>query len=170
MPAHIHAENMLLYYEDALETETPWDRWEFQVPHEQAWHQLSGEHPEWSPSIKYRRKRVALCQIKGEDVFPGDKLWHIDKGWLTVESAYAGSLVCCTAAGMKYRPSHTYLSWDKPPRTQAAYQWAFETSDGKFCTTSYFYTSEAEFRDHASSLGPNVPVIRLDHTKIEVPV
>lgn len=60
MTAHKHAENgnMRLYYEDALESETPWDRWEWKRSGKyssQDWANLN-ESPRWASSHQYRRK------------------------------------------------------------------------------------------------------------------
>jgi len=58
MPAHIHAENVKLYAEDAAETDKPWERWEAKhtmCARDVKYATLVG-HPEWSKSILYRRK------------------------------------------------------------------------------------------------------------------
>lgn len=55
MTAHIHAENMRLYAEDALETETPWERWEFKFGCDGDWLPVT-EHPVWDTRSEYRRK------------------------------------------------------------------------------------------------------------------
>lgn len=49
---HKHAELMKLYAEDAMETETPWERWEIKVLDE--WRLLDWS-PNWGPSEEYRR-------------------------------------------------------------------------------------------------------------------
>jgi len=54
MPAHVHAENMRLYAEDALETSEPWKRWEWYL-RGVGWIQLASQ-PEWEDDISYRRK------------------------------------------------------------------------------------------------------------------
>ena len=50
---HPHAENMLAYAEDALETEIPWSRWQIRVSNN--WFNLN-YHPEWHSLTEYRRK------------------------------------------------------------------------------------------------------------------
>ena len=55
---HVHAELMKLYAEDAAETETPWERWEFcEIGQEgwSGWHTCTGG-PGWAAGYKYRRK------------------------------------------------------------------------------------------------------------------
>lgn len=52
MPKHPHAELMLEYAKDAMETDKPWERWEF---NNGAWNCLF-KHPSWAEEIEYRRK------------------------------------------------------------------------------------------------------------------
>lgn len=54
MPAHVHAENMRLYYDDALETEEPWLRWEFRCKGMKNYEQLQGAAL-WEQDGEYRR-------------------------------------------------------------------------------------------------------------------
>ena len=54
MTAHKHAALMLQYAEDATKTDTPWERWEFEVE-SGVWCNLS-EHPAWLKNKNYRRK------------------------------------------------------------------------------------------------------------------
>ena len=57
MAAHIHAENMKLYAQDAAETETPWDRWEWRPIRASVTEWVSGTASlTWSPENEYRRK------------------------------------------------------------------------------------------------------------------
>lgn len=49
---HPHAENMVLYAKDALETDKPWDRWEY---HFHGWRPCVA-HPNWDDNTLYRRK------------------------------------------------------------------------------------------------------------------
>jgi hypothetical protein len=51
---HIHAELMLQYAQDAMETHEPWERWEIGTAKGDAWHSLSGT-PTWAPNFRYRR-------------------------------------------------------------------------------------------------------------------
>ncbi|MFC2353130.1 hypothetical protein [Eikenella halliae] len=54
MTAHKHAALMLQYAQDAAETDSPWERWEFEVK-SGVWCNLS-EHPAWLEHKEYRRK------------------------------------------------------------------------------------------------------------------
>ena len=61
---HIHADLMLQYAQDAQETETPWERWEFNSIGRissigRKWSQLTSS-PTWVTSIQYRRKPKTL--------------------------------------------------------------------------------------------------------------
>lgn len=53
---HIHAIDMKLYADDAIETETPWDRWEYIPPGENSWYPCIG-NPTWEVDSVYRRKQ-----------------------------------------------------------------------------------------------------------------
>lgn len=52
---HPHAELMLAFAKDALQTEEPWLHWEFQRPDNARWIDCSAL-PSWNTSYKYRRK------------------------------------------------------------------------------------------------------------------
>lgn len=53
--AHIHAELMKQYAEDAAETDKPWERWEFNPDAKDVgWIALSA-HPSWNEESSYRR-------------------------------------------------------------------------------------------------------------------
>ena len=53
---HIHhIEERKQYAEDWLETNTPWERWEFRNPPEKIYYGLH-THPEWKSGAEYRRK------------------------------------------------------------------------------------------------------------------
>jgi len=64
MTAHVHAESMAQYAEDARETEKPWERWEIEIGKE--WWPLS-KMAEWHPQFKYRRKPRTI-NINGHEV------------------------------------------------------------------------------------------------------
>ena len=56
MTAHKHAELMLQYAQDALETETPWERWQIRPEGgTEGWHDCSGRLC-FSERCEYRRK------------------------------------------------------------------------------------------------------------------
>ena len=52
---HVHAELMMEYAKDAMETVTPWRGWEFRNRNCNAWSPLKG-NSEWNPDVEYRRK------------------------------------------------------------------------------------------------------------------
>ena len=52
---HPHAEAMRLYAEDAMETETPWERWGCAQVVGLGWRSLNN-HPLWETDYLYRRK------------------------------------------------------------------------------------------------------------------
>ena len=55
---HPHAELMAQYAQDALETDKPWERWEFKRLIDEFW-QDCVEHPAWTINFEYRRKPPA---------------------------------------------------------------------------------------------------------------
>ena len=59
MAKHIHAENMALYAQDAMETPLPWERWEFYNKPTESWLSTTN-HPNWDTAYKYRRKPKML--------------------------------------------------------------------------------------------------------------
>ena len=87
MTAHKHAALMLQYAQDAAETDTPWERWEYRTPDGGWWDMDSS--PCWDEEAEYRRK---LSVIKvGQHEFPkpiteapeeGTVYWTIEvDGW-----------------------------------------------------------------------------------------
>jgi hypothetical protein len=52
---HIHAELMRQYAEDAMETDKPWERWQFSAEGE-PWEDIACMNPSWQPEWQYRRK------------------------------------------------------------------------------------------------------------------
>ena len=67
MTAHKHAENMRLYAQDAAETDTPWERWEWREFGDQSFIQCV-QHPSWRDSYEFRRKPQVIKV--GRHVFP----------------------------------------------------------------------------------------------------
>lgn len=65
MPAHIHAELMAQYAEDALTTNRPWELWEV-MPVNSEWMPLY-DNPSWNTATKYRRKQKTI-NINGFEV------------------------------------------------------------------------------------------------------
>lgn len=70
--SHPHVEKMKLYYEDALETDKPWERWEFKRPYSTFWEDCT-YNPLWSDGYEYRRKpkKVQVWQWVLEDPLNG---------------------------------------------------------------------------------------------------
>ena len=62
---HIHAAAMAEYAKDALETDKPWERWEF--CHMRGEYQSLHNHPEWVENNEYRRKPKVIL-INGHEV------------------------------------------------------------------------------------------------------
>lgn len=62
---HIHAAAMAEYAKDAVETDIPWERWEF--CHMRGEYQSLHSHPEWVEDNKYRRKPKVIL-INGHEV------------------------------------------------------------------------------------------------------
>lgn len=62
---HIHAAVMAEYAKDALETDKPWERWEFSCD-DQEYVSLD-THPSWLKYTKYRRKPKVIL-INGYEV------------------------------------------------------------------------------------------------------
>lgn len=57
MKRHIHAELMMQYAQDAMETDKPWERWEFYGSLSEGWMSVEAAiSPVWWPDVQYRRK------------------------------------------------------------------------------------------------------------------
>lgn len=63
MAKHVHAELMAQYAQDALETDRPWERWEFRNS-SRKW-KSKDTHPDWNPDHEYRRKPRKV-EVAGE--------------------------------------------------------------------------------------------------------
>ena len=69
---HKHAELMMQYAQDAMETNKPWELWEMKYPTEKDWLTLDC-HPLWQGALEYRRKpkMISVTLMSGEVViFP----------------------------------------------------------------------------------------------------
>jgi len=62
---HPHAESMLLYAQDAMETDRPWERWECSDDQED-WATFT-THPVWTHDLYYRQKPRTIL-INGIEV------------------------------------------------------------------------------------------------------
>lgn len=57
MTAHKHAALMLQYAQDAAETDTPWEQWEYKIEGcNGEWLPVLNTHPDWNVNFEYRRK------------------------------------------------------------------------------------------------------------------
>ncbi len=52
---HPHAASMLLYAQDAAETDKPWERWEYLSTVQARWKSLQETNPRWDLETQYRR-------------------------------------------------------------------------------------------------------------------
>ena len=85
---HIHAAAMAEYAKDALETDMPWERWEFSKTGRD--YDSLHEHPSWNPDIKYRRKPKVIL-INGYEVpEPHRKPLEIGDAYWTFTFFFAG--------------------------------------------------------------------------------
>lgn len=82
MTAHIHAETMLQYAQDAMKTNTPWELWECRKANSNdPWCELE-THPAWCEYSEYRHKPHTV-NINGYEVpepvrsplYIGTKYW-----------------------------------------------------------------------------------------------
>jgi len=80
MTAHIHAQAMADYSEDALKTDRPWELWEFISKNDalSIWHILY-DHPSWSVNVKYRRKQNINLEDVPKKITPFKLLKQIDQ-------------------------------------------------------------------------------------------
>ena len=95
---HIHAAAMAQYAEDALETDKPWERWEF--CHMRGEYQSLHGHPEWVKDNKYRRKAKTIL-INGHEVpepcrtplKEGEEYWTISIVGGSTSSLWQGDVI-----------------------------------------------------------------------------
>lgn len=66
MTGHVHAQSMLLYAQDAMETDQPWERWQVDTFKEGIWLNLD-RGPHWDGQHNYRR-RPKIIMINGHKV------------------------------------------------------------------------------------------------------
>ena len=66
MPKHPYAENMALYAQDAMETDKPWERWQFRVLDGDPWVDCTVSIS-WGLDLQYRRKPRTIT-INGIEV------------------------------------------------------------------------------------------------------
>lgn len=75
MPAHKHAELMMQYAQDALETDKPWERWEVKTCEQGGWYTPTSQVPfnEWN---EYRRKPKTINVNGHEAPEYDDYIWE----------------------------------------------------------------------------------------------
>ena len=85
MASHKHAALMLQYAQDAAETDTPWERWEYRTPDGGWWDMDSS--PCWDEKAEYRRKSSVIKVGRHEFPKPiteapkeGTVYWTIESG------------------------------------------------------------------------------------------
>jgi hypothetical protein len=57
---------MMMYAQDAMETDKPWERWEFKTKFASKWVETD-MHPKWDIKTQYRRKIITI-NINGFDI------------------------------------------------------------------------------------------------------
>ena len=69
MTKHIHAELMMEYAKDAMETDKPWARWQFRKKGDTEWSNFVDDiiYPSWISTNEYRRK-IKTVNINGFEV------------------------------------------------------------------------------------------------------
>ena len=78
MTKHIHSHLMMMYAEDAMETDKPWERWEYKINSYQEW-QNPYMSLEWDLNTQYRRKQKTI-NINGFDIHESLKISEIKGG------------------------------------------------------------------------------------------
>ncbi len=79
MTAHIHAQAMADYAEDALKTDRPWELWEYCHKGSDVWGCFN-KNPSWIEDVSYRRKQVLnLDGAVNTKITPFKLLKQIDK-------------------------------------------------------------------------------------------
>lgn len=53
---HKHAELMMMYAQDAMETDKPWERWEYKECGDDNWYGFEIGNITWQSGLEYRRK------------------------------------------------------------------------------------------------------------------
>ena len=97
---HIHADNMLLYAQDAQETDKPWENWEWRWSSSTSGHWVKAEASdiEWDLEIDYRRidpyRELKEAQMRGKTI----QVQTTDHGTCWGDRCYP----CC-------------IYWDLPP-------------------------------------------------------
>ena len=83
--AHKHAELMLKYAQDAMETDTPWERWEFLNPTIGMW-STCPRNPKWYDEFEYRQKGTVITVGSHEFPVPYKGQMHQNQQYFIVVS------------------------------------------------------------------------------------
>ncbi|ETS31103.1 hypothetical protein BB987_09335 [Photorhabdus temperata] len=96
MAAHVHAEKMLQYAQDALKTDKPWKLWEIGDGAD-GWDDLD-DHPWWIKDSKYRRKpemitigKVSFPKPVDYELKAGQEYWYVNSLLGVCYNAWRGS-------------------------------------------------------------------------------
>lgn len=78
MTKHVHAELMMQYAQDSMETDKPWERWEFYNKLTESWLSTTN-HPAWVTTSEYRRKpkMLSVTLANGDVVSWPEPIKHI---------------------------------------------------------------------------------------------
>lgn len=118
MTAHKHAALMLQYAKDAMETDKPWERWEYSDTStlnqhgekvRDDWYDC-GENPDWRPSVQYRRKPQTIKVGK----------WEFPKPIGISEMPAIGTMLYLTEFGTTAKAFTVWnCEWDEDPYNMA---------------------------------------------------
>ena len=92
--AHKHAELMMQYAQDAMETDTPWERWEMKLPANKTWSNCTDGDMQFACILDYRRKpkMISVTLASGEVVsWPEPHKTELKRGGVY----YTASANCC---------------------------------------------------------------------------
>lgn len=79
--SHPHAALMMEFAKDAAESETPWDRWEFQASDDHLWSPCE-QQVSWVPHFRYRRKPTLTPDPHAENAAEYAKdMAETEKAW-----------------------------------------------------------------------------------------
>ncbi len=126
MAKHIHADNIVLYGQDAQETETPWDRWQIDINGK--WQDL-GECFYFMPEHQYRRKPKMLS--------------------VTLESGEAVSWPAPHCTELEYEDSYFYVDVDG---SVIVGEWDCLSWDRDALSNGWLHLTKEAAEQHATAL------------------
>lgn len=168
MTKHKHADLMMQYAQDAMETDKPWLRWEYQEEQSSIWRDCIDEDDMcFVIDYEYRRidpyRHLKEAQERGE-VIQVTSLFNPDGKWYD-----------------KHTGDSMY--WDMPPKfyrikhkqKKKLYKWAFKsytpvTNTEMWMETECYYETKEEARNRAYGCAGLIDseIIRIDSSMIEV--